>query len=181
MASRQIALLRGINVGRAKRIAMADLRQLVEGLGYQDVRTLLNSGNVVFTVPGRAGKDVASRIEKGIAEKLGVESRVTVITASELDTIIEENPLLDIADNPSRFLVAVLNNSADRKKIEPLMKEDWGSDALAIGKRAAYIWCADGILASKLAAAIDRTLRDAATTRNWATILKLQGLAGGKG
>jgi uncharacterized protein (DUF1697 family) len=172
----QVALLRGINVGRAKRIAMADLRALVESLGYGDVRTLLNSGNVVFTVPGTAKGDVASRIQKAIEAQLGVSSRVTVITAAELDTIVEENPLLEIAHDPSRLLVAVLNDKADRKRLEPLLKEDWTPDALAVGQRVAYMWCASGLLESRLADTVGRLLRDAVTTRNWATILKLHAL-----
>ena len=67
MAGRHVALLRGINVGTAKRVAMADLRALVEGLGYGDVSTLLNSGNVVFTVPAKAAKtSPATRIEQAL-------------------------------------------------------------------------------------------------------------------
>jgi uncharacterized protein (DUF1697 family) len=174
--TRQIALLRGINVGRAKRVAMADLRALVEGLGYGDVRTLLNSGNVVFTVPGKSKGDVASHIEKAIEVQLGVSSRVTVITAAELAAIVEENPLLEIADNPSRLLIAVLNDKSDRTRLEPLLKEDWAPDALALGQRVAYMWCAGGLLESRLADTVGRVLRDAVTTRNWATILKLHAL-----
>ena len=178
--SQQIALLRGINVGRAKRIAMADLRALVEGLGYGDVRTLLNSGNIVFTVPGTAKGDVASRIEKAIETQLGVSCRVTVITAAELAAIVEENPLLEIADDPSRLLIAVLNDKSDRTRLEPLLKQDWTPDALALGQRVAYMWCTGGLLESRLADAVGRLLRDAVTTRNWATILKLQALTKGQ-
>lgn len=174
--NRQVALLRGINVGRAKRVAMADLRALIESLGYEDVRTLLNSGNVVFTVPGKAKGDAASRIEKAIEAQLGVSSRITVLTAAELDAIVEENPLLEIADNPSRLLIAVLNDKSDRTRLEPLLKQDWAPDALALGQRVAYMWCAGGLLESRLADTIGRVLRDAVTTRNWATILKLQAL-----
>jgi uncharacterized protein (DUF1697 family) len=176
---RQIALLRGINVGRAKRVAMPDLRAVVEGLGYGDVRTLLNSGNVVFTVSGKAKGDAASRIEKAIEAQLGVSSRITVLTAAELDAIVEENPLLEIADNPSRLLIAVLNDKADRARLEPLLKQDWVPDALAVGQRVAYMWCAGGLLESRLADTVGRMLRDAATTRNWATILKLHALTKG--
>ena len=178
--NRQVALLRGINVGRAKRVAMADLRALVEGLGYGDVRTLLNSGNVVFTVPGKAKGDPASRIEKAIEAQLGVSSRVTVLSADELDAIVDENPLLEIADNPSRLLIAVLNDKSDRTRLEPLLKEDWTPDVLALGRRAAYMWCAGGLLESRLADTIGRLLRDAVTTRNWATILKLHALTKGQ-
>ncbi len=172
--TRQIALLRGINVGKAKRIAMADLRALVESLGYTDVKTLLNSGNIVFTGPT---KEAAARIEAAVLAEIGVASRVTVLTASELAEIVQKNPLLKVATDPSRFLIAVLNDKTDRKKAEPLAKEKWAPDALALGDRFAYLWCADGILTSPLATAFNRALRDAATTRNWATILKLHAMA----
>jgi uncharacterized protein (DUF1697 family) len=181
MPSWRIALLRGINVGRAKRIAMADLRALVEGLGYGDVRTLLNSGNVLFTAPPRASAaDAAGRIEKAIEATLGISSRVTVLTGAELATIVEGNPLLDVAHDPSKMLVAVLNTKADRAKLEPLLEEDWGDDRLALGDRVAYMWCAAGLLQSKLADTAGRILRDAATTRNWATMLKLHAITSAK-
>ncbi len=173
---KHIALLRGINVGRAKRVAMADLRALVESLGYREVRTLLNSGNVVFTAPAAAKGDPALRIEKSLEAKLGIASRVTVLDASELDSIVNDNPLLQIADDPSRLLVVVLKNRADRTRLAPLVKQDWAPDVLAVGARAAYMWCSDGMIESRLAEAVGRVLRDAATTRNWATILKLHAL-----
>lgn len=178
MPSRQVALIRGINVGRAKRVAMAELRALVEGLGYRDVRTLLNSGNVVFTAPAAVKGNAAERIEKALTAELGVSARVTVITAAELAAAVAENPLLKVANDPSRLLIAVLRNPADRAKLTPLAKQDWGKEALAIGTRVAYLWCADGILASKLGEAVNRALGDGVTARNWATVLKLQALAG---
>jgi uncharacterized protein (DUF1697 family) len=180
MAHMQIALIRGINVGRAKRVAMADLRALVEDLGYSDVRTLLNSGNVVFTAPRPALGDAADRLEKALVKKLGVSARFTVLAAAELAAAVTENPLLEIADDPSRFLVAVLRDPADRRKLEPLTKQDWAPEALAVGTRVAYLWCPGGILASPLAEYVNRLLGDAVTARNWATVLKLHALAEGK-
>jgi uncharacterized protein (DUF1697 family) len=177
MSGKQVALLRGINVGHAKRVAMADLRKLLESLGYEDVRTLLNSGNVVFTAPRAAKGDAAARIEKAIEAKLAVSSRVIVLRAAELAAIVEENPLLKLADNHSCLMVAVLGKKGDRALLEPLLKEKWTPDALALGKHAAYFWCPKGIMDSRLAVAIGRILRDATTTRNWATILKLHALA----
>jgi uncharacterized protein (DUF1697 family) len=174
-----VALLRGINVGRAKRVAMADLRSLFESLGYRDVRTLLNSGNVVFTVPPGAEEEPGPRLEKAILENLGVSSRMTVLTASELAAILAGNPLLEVADHPSRLLVAVLNPAADRTRVEPLARQDWTPDACALGERAVYLWCAQGILESPLAEAVNRALRDTVTTRNWATFTKLGALVQG--
>lgn len=178
--SSYVALLRGINVGRAKRLAMADLRALVEKLGYGQVRTLLNSGNVVFSGPVQAPAKVAARIERALANELALSSRVTVLTAAELAEIVHENPLLGIADNPSLLLVAVLNDATDRKRIEPLTKEDWAPDAFAVGKRVAYLWCASGSLKSRLWPSVERLLGPAVTSRNWATITKLHALVEGK-
>jgi len=148
VADRHVALIRGINVGRAKRVAMADLRALVLSLGYTDVRTVLNSGNVVFTGP-----------------------RASPGTAAATD-----NPLLGVADNPSRLLVAVLANPADRSRLKQLVQQDWAPDALAIGARVAYLWCPEGVLASRLWKAVGRVLGDAVTTRNWATVTRLHAL-----
>src|SRR5882672_6046088 len=146
MGTRQIALLRGINVGRAKRIAMADLRALVERLGYTDVRTLLNSGNVVFTARGKNAANAAARIEKALVADLGVMARVVVLDAGELAAAIAANPLGGIARDPSRFLLAVSATPVDHAKFVPLATQSWKPDALALGERVAYMWCASGLI-----------------------------------
>jgi uncharacterized protein (DUF1697 family) len=175
MAATHVALLRGINVGTAKRIAMQDLRSLMTGLGYGEVRTLLNSGNVVFKAPARAA-DPAKRIEREIATRLGVSSRVTVLTARELDVAVRGNTLLKVASHPSRLLVGVLASRDDRARLEPLTRERWKSERLALGERVCYLWCPDGIIKSKLMAAVDRAVGDAITSRNWSTVQKLHSL-----
>jgi len=177
VGTRQIALLRGINVGRAKRIAMADLRALVERLGYTDVRTLLNSGNVVFTARGKNAANAAARIEKALTADLGVTARVVVLDAGELAAAIAANPLGKIALDPSRFLLAVSATPADHAKFTPLAAQSWKPDALALGERVAYMWCASGLIESKLAQAVARALGDGVTSRNWATMIKLLALA----
>jgi len=112
-----------------------------------------------------------------MAERLGISARVTVISAREVATAVADNPLLEVAGDPSRLLVAVLNDPAHRQRLEPLARQDWAPEALAVGRRVAYLWCAEGILASPLAAAVNRALGDAATARNWSTMLKLKALA----
>ena len=174
MAASQVALLRGINVGRNNRVSMEALRGLVSNLGYGDVRTLLNSGNVVFTVPKAVPRDAASRIEKALTAETGISARVTVLSSAELARVVEENPLLKISDNPSRLLVAVLKDPADRSKLVPFSKQDWGREVLAVGSRAAYLWIPDGVIKSVLNEAVNRLLGDGVTSRNWATILKLR-------
>lgn len=177
MSATHIALLRGINVGRAKRVAMADLRALVSKLGYRDPKTLLNSGNVVFGVPASSRSDPGPRIEKALASELGVASRVTILTLRELARAVEENPLLPLASDAARLLAVVLTNPKDRVKIAPLAKQDWAPEALGLGTRVAYAWCANGIIESRLLAALGRLLGDAHTARNWATLTKLLALA----
>ena len=176
MPATHIALLRGINVGTAKRVAMSDLRALVEGLGGSDVRTLLNSGNVVFSVTNDRS-DLAAEIEAALVKKTGVSARVTVITAAELAAVVKKNPLLQVADDPARFLISFFNRPGDAKALKALAKQDWSPEALAVGPRAAYLWCANGILESPLWTAVGKALGDGVTSRNWATVLKLHALA----
>jgi uncharacterized protein (DUF1697 family) len=173
-----VALLRGINVGKAKRVAMADLRALCEALGYGNVQTLLNSGNVVFSAP-RADARAAARIEQEIASRLGVESRVLVITGEELETVLAENPFAECETSPSRFVVIVLAATANRARIEQLAGQSWGDERLGIGSRAAYLWCPNGISESRAIVALEKVLGGAGTSRNWGTMKKLQALTRG--
>lgn len=175
-----LALLRGINVGRARRVAMADLKALVEGLGHTGVRTVLASGNVLFTASGRAGAErLAGAIEAAVASDLGVESRVTVLTAAELAEAVAGNPLAGVCTEPKRLQVAVLTGAAAPKAVAALLGDDWAPEALAARGRFAWLWCPDGVIASRVYKAVDRAAGDAATVRNLATLTRLHALAGG--
>ena len=177
MIDRRVALVRGINnIGKAKRIAMADLRTLFEGLGYRDVRTLLNSGNVVFTVVKKSAGDNAARIERAIEDRLGVTTRVTVLMGRVVAEAVRENPLGSVADNPSRLLLMALRDSKAMAQLKSLLKERWTPESLALGKRFAYLWCARGVAKSRLWAAANRVVRDSGTSRNLATMTKLLAL-----
>jgi uncharacterized protein (DUF1697 family) len=180
MTDRMVALLRGINVGKAKRIAMADLRAVVEGLGFTDVRTLLNSGNVILTAPGVAPSEVASRIQAAVEERLGVSSRVRVVTGEDLDAIVAENPLGEVATNHSRLFVTILFSPDDVKRLGDVAARDWSPEALAVGSRATYAWLPDGSIDSAVMAALGKVLGDGVTTRNWSTIQKLHALVHGE-
>jgi len=175
MPATHVALLRGINVGTAKRVAMEDLRSVMTGLGFADVRTLLNSGNVVFSSSARNG-DPSRQIGAAIEKRLGVRSRVTVLTAAELDVAVRGNSLVAVATHPSRLLVGVLATRDDRARLEPLARRRWRGERLALGERVCYLWCPDGVAKSRVLEEVEKTLGDAITSRNWGTIQKLHGL-----
>jgi len=172
-----VALLRGINVGKAKRVSMEDLRAVLAGLGHSDVRTLLNSGNVVFSSASALPKDAASRVQKAVAEKTGVSSRVTIVSAEALSAIVEECPLGKVATNPSLLVVWVPASPSDLERVRPFLKRKWAPEAFAVGSLAAYVWCPGGSIESPLANAVARELGDAVTARNIATMTKLLQLA----
>jgi len=95
------------------------------------------------------------------------------VTAANLAVIVRENPLLRVAKDPSKHLVAFVGHSRVLVPLRPLLDESWKPGALAIGPRAAYLWCADGVLDSKLAQKFAQLAGETVTTRNWATVLKL--------
>jgi uncharacterized protein (DUF1697 family) len=180
LAKKLVALLRGVNnIGSANRVAMADLRVIVEDLGFRDVRTLLNSGNVVFSTPDNRASNAAARIEKELASRLGVACSVTVLSGNEVAAVVRENPFGEVADDPSWLLVVVPRVPSDRDRLKPLLKKRWGPEALALGKRVAYLWCANGVGRSMLWAAVDRALGRSGTARNISTMTKLLALVEG--
>lgn len=178
--TRFVALFRGINVGQAKRIAMADLRALLEALGYTGVQTLLNSGNAVFEATAAPGVKHAQSIRDAVAKLLGVDALVVVKSAKDIAAIVAGNPLAAIASDSSRLLVAVTDQAGTLAGLEPIAKTGWGADEVRVGKHAAYVWCPDGILTSKAGAALLKGLADKGTTRNWATIEKLHAMLQGE-
>jgi uncharacterized protein (DUF1697 family) len=172
-----VTLLRGVNnIGATRRVAMADLRTLFEGLGFRDVRTLLNSGNVVFAAPKAAGGEVQARIEKGLAT-IGLTSPVILLSGAEVAAAIRRNPLSRLATNPSQCLVVVPPTRSRLARLRPLLGRRWAPEVLALGPRVAYLWCARGVARSPLWAAVDRALERTGTVRNLATMSKLMALS----
>src|SRR5258708_20707986 len=137
--SQCIALVRGINVGRANRIAMADLRDLIADLGHTNVRTLLNSGNLLFRSRGSSVVKIGASIEAAITAKCGFSAAVMVMTAQDLDRIVAENPLLHSVKDPAKHLVAFVADPKYLEPLRPMLKESWKPDAFAIPHRAASL------------------------------------------
>lgn len=175
-ATTSIVLLRGVNVGRAKRVPMAEFRGVLEEVGCSKVRTLLNSGNAVV-VARRADPDrLARRIAERMRAHFAFEVPVLVKPADVLRRIIAGNTLAPGFD-PSRLLVVFAREPAALAALRPLESLLLGEEQLLIGTDAAYLHCAAGILASKAAGALLAGAGSDVTTRNWSTVLKLQASA----
>jgi uncharacterized protein (DUF1697 family) len=177
---RYVALFRGINVGKAKRIAMADLRVLLGKLGYTEVTTLLNSGNALFTGAAEPANKHADRIRQAVLKKIGVDALVIVKSEKEIAGVIAENELDSVASDHSRLLVALTNDAKALASVRAVARDPWGAEKLHVGKHAAYLWCANGILESKALGAVLKLMNGTGTTRNWATLNKIHALMSGR-
>jgi uncharacterized protein (DUF1697 family) len=164
-----VALLRGINVGRGKRLAMADLRALAVGLGWRNVSTVLAAGTLVFTLPRGTTAQAAVKLRKVLIEELNLDTGVVVLSAAEVRTVIDEMPFGAEASNHSRLLAGAYIDATARQRLAPLTTQDWTPGVLALGTHAVYYWCPDGILDSPLGEAIARAAKNGQTSRNWAT------------
>ena len=169
---RYLALLRGVNnIGAGKRVAMADLRVLFEGLGFTDVSTLGNSGNVVFAAPRGSRAELVSRIREALASRLALTVSLILLSASEVAAAVRGNPLAK-AVNPSHLLFLVPPRRSDLSRVRPLLEQRFAPERLALGTRVVYLWCANGVARSPLWAAADRALARTGTVRNMATFTK---------
>jgi uncharacterized protein (DUF1697 family) len=155
---------------------MADLRDTLESLGYGGVRTLLNSGNAVFDGPAERVARHAERIRAAIVSELDVDTLVIVMSARDMAAVVAGNALADQVTDPSRLLVAIPKDAGSLATLASLARAERGSDAVHVGRHAAYVWCPDGILGSKMAIALLDRLGESGTTRNWSTVVKLHAL-----
>lgn len=176
-----VALIRGINVGRNKRVAMADLRALLTDLGYGDVRTLLQSGNAVFTAPGSTAA-VATAVEAAMAGQLNVTARVLVRSPAQLGKAVGADPFGERATEGSKHFLGFLDekpSAATVAAVPQLGKDaDTAPDEARFVDGHLYLWCPHGISKSTLwQINWDSELGTAVTMRNWNTVTKLLELA----
>jgi uncharacterized protein (DUF1697 family) len=175
--ARLVVLLRGINIGSRNRISMPDLRKALEGAGYDDVRTYLQSGNVVLSGAAPA-REAARDCERLIADRFGLEIAVVARTRSELAKIVERNPLARVAKDPRRYQVSFLETKPSPKVVGELEDVAAGDEEVVSIGREIYAWHPDGVARSKLWAKLaGKTLGVTATARNWTTVTKLLELA----
>lgn len=181
---RYLALLRGINVGGRNKVAMADLRQIAAQLGYADVSTYIQSGNLLFTAGEDDARQLAGALQRSIAEQLGVRPAVVVISAAELARVIADNPYPHATD--PRLVHAVFRNddpdaetlAAVEAAVAAARAGGSRDEAVVVG-RTLFLHTPDGFGRSELAAKLTASAtQPGGTARNWATVTKLMAMLG---
>jgi uncharacterized protein (DUF1697 family) len=175
-----VALLRGINVGKSKRISMADLRALVEHLGGTDVKTYVNSGNIVFGHEETSEEKLETAIADAIKDRIGHEVPVVIRTGAELAKIVAGNPFPDAAADPKTLHVTFLAKKPDAKAVKALADAEKGPDDYRVVGKDVYLF-----YPNKLSGAVfmpnglDAALGMVTTSRNWRTVTTLAEMANG--
>jgi uncharacterized protein (DUF1697 family) len=172
-----VVLLRGINLGPRNRVAMPALREALAESGFDDVRTYVQSGNVVLS--RRASPEaVARRVELLIREGFGLDIAVVVRTRDELAAVVRGNPLEKVAVDPKRYQVSFLSEKPAPEVIRKLGEAVVAPEQLAVAGREIYAWHPEGIGRSRLWMLLaGPKLGVTATARNWTTVTKLLALA----
>jgi uncharacterized protein (DUF1697 family) len=171
--TRQALLLRGVNIGPRNRVPMAELRAALEDAGFEDVKTYLQSGNVVLSSKAKL-EQTARKVERLIEGEFGLEIAVVARTGAQLARVVARNPLGDVATDPKRYQVSFLEGplpAASKRKLEQARID---SERFVVRGREIYAWHPAGVARSKLWAALaGRGLGVTATARNWTTVTKL--------
>ena len=165
---RVVALLRGVNLGGSRKLAMADLRAAVASLGHTDVETYLQSGNVVFTPRGRP---TGETISAAIGEATGLDTKVLLRTGKQMAAVVRANPYP--VDDPTKVVVTFLASRADAKALADIDVASFAPEALTVHGSEVYLHLPGGQGRSKLAAALAKVKTPGAawaTTRNWRTV-----------
>ena len=172
-----MALLRGVNLGANRRLAMADLRKWLGDLGYGQVRTHLQSGNAVFT-SDKPAATVAREIEERIGQETGSSVPCLIRTNEELRKVLDADPFAGVATDPARYVVAFLSDRPAKPRLATLDPAAFEPERWHIGDREIYLWHPNGIHDSKLSRELsERNLGVVATARNWNTVRKLAELS----
>jgi uncharacterized protein (DUF1697 family) len=177
---KHVALLRAVNLGPHNKVGMADLRDLLVGLGFADAQTLLQSGNLVFSGGSKTAASLEQTLERAAARQLGLETDFFVRTAKEWQAIVDANPFSrEAKDDPSHLVAVILKSDVNAADVAALQKAIAGREVVRARDRCAYIVYPDGIGRSKLTSAlIEKKLGTRGTARNWNTVLKLAALVG---
>jgi uncharacterized protein (DUF1697 family) len=169
-----VSMLRGVNVGGTSRIKMRALQEVYESLGLRDVRTLLQSGNVVFRSSLRDRSQLAKRIQQEIERQLELKIEVLLRTKEEIEAIVERSPVLSPRADMSKLLVMFLAAVPPAQAQARLVKSHNGPEMLELRGPEVYLYYPNGVGRSKLSGAvIENRLETSGTARNWNTLTKL--------
>jgi len=174
-----IALIRGINVGGHQPVAMSDLRDILTQLGFYDVRSLLQSGNLVFRGDARPDADLERLLEAEAEKRLGLRADFLIRSAKEWRAVVARNPFRKQAKrDPSHLVVMFLKSAAEAKNVKAVQAVITGPEIIRADGRQVYIVYAEGIGRSRLTNVfLEGKLGIRGTARNWNTVLKLAALA----
>jgi uncharacterized protein (DUF1697 family) len=171
-----VALLRAINLGSHNRVSMPDLRAQLDDLGYEDVATVVQSGNIVLTSPSKPA-ELSRDLRALLAERFDVDTPVVVRTAAQLRKAIKDNPLPEAEGDLKLFQVVFCEDKVPAEIARGIESADIGDERVAVRGREVYAWHVNGIQNSPLAKLlVDKRLRTIGTARNWNTVLKLRDL-----
>lgn len=175
-----VALLRAVNVGGTGKVKMADIRTLAEAMGLSDVKTLLQSGNLLFADPdARPVHHLEADLEEAAEKQLGLSTTFIIRSASEWEALVAANPFADAAaQEPNRLLVMPMKGDAPRETgVAVLRQAITGPERIEAIGRTLYLHYPEGAGRSKLTnALIERKLEDRGTARNWNTVKKIEAL-----
>ena len=170
-----VALLRGVNVGGHNKVGMAALRESFADLGFTDVATYVQSGNVVFTATGRP-TTLESTIERRLTTELGMDIRVAVRSAADLHRLVAGNPFVPGADPKALHVMFLIDRpSAARLRDLP---EGSNHEEVQAGRHDLYLHLPNGMGRAKLPSAVGRAIGVPTTVRNWRTVTTLAEMAG---
>jgi uncharacterized protein (DUF1697 family) len=173
-----VALLRGINVGGNKMVAMAELRAALTKAGFSNVQTLLQSGNVILDAAASSPAKLESQLEAELKKRFSLEVEVHVRSAAELAAVIEANPFAAEAKrDPSHLLVTFYKTPLDKAKVKAAGAAIDGPERLHGDGRHLYMVFPEGIGRSKATVVAGKMLGPGGTARNWNTVQKLAALA----
>jgi uncharacterized protein (DUF1697 family) len=175
-----IGLLRGINVGGHNKIPMADLRTLCESLGWKDIQTYIQSGNIVFSAVGKPAA-LEAKLEQAIEKKFGFHVTVIIRAAADWPAHAKSNPFLKACEKEAKFVMLLLSKMPPKAEaVKALHERAAHGERIELIGDVLWIHYAGGEVAgSKLSPAfLDRTIGSPVTARNWLTVLKLQEMAG---
>jgi uncharacterized protein (DUF1697 family) len=173
-----LAMLRGINVGGHAKVAMADLRAAFVELEHHDVRTFIQSGNVIFTTSS-SPTTLPATIERELKSRFGFEIKVVVRTKAQLDAVVKHNPLLSEGREPAKLHVTFLASKPTSGHVAGLDTGRFLPDEFVVSGREVFVHCPDGYGRTKLNNTFfERALGVTATTRSWKTVLTLADMSG---